>query len=159
MHDTIPTSYCPFGLCLRGGQQGSTRTTSCIWKWKSGSPNTVGGSLGTTQIGSLGTIGSLGPIRITWHHGNWMGSLGTMAVMFTTHRMQKNRAFASMRYMLGNFNACVRPVWDGPIVFQRLQHFTTSKSSTGILWYVTFDIPQCLKGFVGNCESHKVTCL
>ena len=30
----------------------------------------VGGSLATTQIGSLATIGSLGPIRITWHHGH-----------------------------------------------------------------------------------------
>ena len=34
-----------------------------------------------------------------------------------------------------NFKACVRRVF-----FQRLQHFTTSKSSTGILWYVAFDI-------------------
>ena len=67
-----------------------------------------------------------------------------------THRMQtKIRAFASMRYMLSNFNACVRRVWDGPILFQRLQRFTTSESSTGILWYVTFDIPQCHKGLRG----------
>ena len=78
----------------------------------------------------------------------WCSLLTRRWCSLFTHRMQKNRAFASMRYMLGNFNACVRPVWDGPIVFQRLQHFTTSKSSTGILW-----------GFVRNCESHKVTCL
>ena len=37
-------------------------------------------------------------------------------------------------------------------LFQRLQHFTTSKSSSGVLWYVAFDIPQCHKGFVRNCE-------
>ena len=49
MH-TIPTSYCPFGLCLRGGQQGGTRTTSCIWKWRSGQ----------SQHGR----------RITWNHPN-----------------------------------------------------------------------------------------
>ena len=72
--------------------------------------------------------------------------------------MQKKiRAFASARNMLGNFNACVRPVWDGLFVFQRLQHFTTSKSSTGILWYATFDIAQSHKGFAKNCESHNVT--
>ena len=43
-------------------------------------------------------------------------------VMFTIYPPyeEKSRAFASMRYMLGNFNACVRRVWDGPIVFQRL---------------------------------------
>ena len=42
-------------------------------------------------------------------------------------------------------------------LFQRLQHFTTSKSSTGILWYVACDIPQCHKGFVRNFESHNLT--
>ena len=41
-------------------------------------------------------------------------------VMFTIYPpyAEKNRAFASMQYMLGNFNACVRRVWDGPIVFR-----------------------------------------
>ena len=39
----------------------------------------------------------------------------------------------------------------------RFSRFTNSKSSTAILWYVTFDIPQCHKGFVRNCESHNVT--
>ena len=39
----------------------------------------------------------------------------------------------------------------------RFSRFTNSKSSTGILWYVTSDIPQCHKGFVRNCESHDVT--
>ena len=31
--------------------------------------------------------------------------------------------------------------WDGPIVFQRLARFTTSRPPTSILWYATFDIP------------------
>ena len=65
--------------------------------------------------------------------------------------MQKNRALASMHYML---NACVRRIWDGPIIFQRLQHFTTSKSSTAILWYVTFDIaPPVSQRF---CEELRI---
>ena len=63
----------------------------------------------------------------------------------------------SMHYMLGNSNACVRRIWDGPVVFQRLQHFTTSKPSTGVLPYATFDIPQSHKGFVRNCESQNLT--
>ena len=58
----------------------------------------------------------------------------------------KFSAFASMLprctvHMLGNFIAFVLRVWDGPIVFQRLQHFTTSKPSTNILWCATLDIP------------------
>ena len=41
-------------------------------------------------------------------------------VMFTIYPQyaEKNRAFVSMQYMIGNFNACVRRVWDGPIVFR-----------------------------------------
>ena len=39
----------------------------------------------------------------------------------------------------------------------RFSRFANSKSSTGILWYVTFDIRQCHKGFVRNCESHSAT--
>ena len=46
-------------------------------------------------------------------------------VMFTVDPpyAEKIRAFASMRYMLGNFNACVCRVWDGPIVFSAFATF------------------------------------
>ena len=64
--------------------------------------------------------------------------------------------------MPGNFNACVHPVLAGPIVFQCLQHFTTSKSSTGILWYVTFDIDffrrrmTCVLWGVSHMTQHRL---
>ena len=47
---------------------------------------------------------------------------------------------------------------DGPIVFQRLAHFTTSKPPTNILWYATFDIPIFGCGVtrvLENCERHN----
>ena len=46
-----------------GGREGGQRKGGTM-------QGRVGGSLATTQIGSLATIGSLGPIRITWHHGH-----------------------------------------------------------------------------------------
>lgn len=73
-------------------------------------------------------------------------------------------------------------LWDGPIVFQRLAHFTTTKPSTGILCFATFNIPTFWCGmthtvwgivsgiiseptftyksdprFVRNCGSHNLT--
>ena len=45
----------------------------------------------------------------------------------------------SLHFFRMNLNAC--RFWDGPIVFQRLARFTTSKPPTSILWYATFDIP------------------
>ena len=73
-------------------------------------------------------------------------------------------------------------LWDGPIVFQRLAHFTTTKPSTGILCFATFNIPTFCCGvthilwgivsgiisepaftyksdprFVRNCGSHNLT--
>ena len=50
--------------------------------------------------------------------------------------------------------------WDGPIVFQRLARFTTSKPPTSVLWYDTFDIPTFWRGVtraLRNCESHNLT--
>ena len=83
-------------------------------------------------------------------------------VMFTVYPpyAETNSCLRSMRYVLGpigDFNACVRRVWNGSVVLQRLQHFTISKSSTGILWYVAFDISQCHESLVRNCKSHNVT--
>ena len=67
----------------------------------------------------------------------------------------KIRAFAAMQYTLDNFNACVRRVWDGPIVFHASPTPNLQLAFCGI--YVTFDILQCHKGFGRNCESHSVT--
>ena len=45
----------------------------------------------------------------------------------------------SLHFLRAPLNGC--RFWDGPIVFQRLARFTTSKPPTSILWYATFDIP------------------
>ena len=52
--------------------------------------------------------------------------------------------------------------WDGPVAFQRLAHFTTSKPPKNFLWYATFDIPTFRRGMtrvLKNCESHNLTLL
>ena len=45
----------------------------------------------------------------------------------------------SLHFFRAPLNGC--RFWDGPIVFQRLPRFTTSKAPTSILWFATFDIP------------------
>ena len=56
------------------------------------------------------------------------------------------------------FNGC--RFWDGPIVFQRLAQFTTSKPPTSMLWYATFDIPTFWCGVtrvLTESSSHNLT--
>ena len=45
----------------------------------------------------------------------------------------------SLHFFRVPLNGC--RFWDGPIVFQRLPRFTTSRPPTSILWYASFDIP------------------
>lgn len=59
---------------------------------------------------------------------------------------------------------CVRLIgchfWDGALVFQRSEHFTTSKPPTNILWFSTFYTPNFFCGVtqvLSNFESHNRT--
>ena len=73
-------------------------------------------------------------------------------------------AFASVLPHFTVHVPCVRLIgchfWDGALVFQRSEHFTTSKPPTNILWFSTFYIPNFFCGVthvLSNFESHNRT--